>query len=332
MIVRSIDLGYGNVKFCSAGNTDGVVSYGFFPSVAKLHTGIDRGAGVMSSRDLVTVEADGSIFMVGRDAEYTLSARDDRRSHLSANFVDTPQYLALFRGALAYLGDDEIDLMVAGLPVDHFARDKDRLKARLVGTHRFPGRSAVSVKDAWIIPQPAGGFIKYFMEQNDVSDIDGLTSLTIDVGYYTLDWLVCRGLQMQDARCGSTPGGMSLVLERLAELISNDRGVAFENLGMVDEGIRKGFATRIQGKHYDFSHLVPKMEAHIVTAIQSVVRSVGSLNDIDVIVLVGGGAACYRKKIESLLGREVVVPGNSIFSNVQGFFIAGNQRVNGKGA
>jgi plasmid segregation protein ParM len=331
VIVRSVDLGYGNTKFCH-GEINGELKCGHFPSIAKPHTGVDRGAGVMTQRDLIAVESGDSVYRVGRDSLDTLSARDDRCGHLLANYIDTPQYLALFRGALGYMGDSPIDLLVAGLPVNHFAQDKNRMRERLIGDHYFPDGKKITVRDTWVIPQPAGGFIEYFMSRSQIHDIEDIKSLTIDVGYFTLDWLTCRGLKMQDERSGSTPGGMSLVLERLAQLISVDRETPFSDLNIVDTGIRNGFKARIQGKEYDFSHLVPKMEDHIITAIQSVVRSVGSLDDIDVVVLVGGGADCYKKVVQKLLNnREIIIPSESIYSNVKGFYRAGKQRLNATG-
>lgn len=239
-----------------------------------------------------------------------------------------PQHLALLRGALTYLGESSIDLLVSGLPVSTFAQDKDRMAEKVKGEHLFPDGRRVAIKDAWIIPQPVGGFIEYFMGGSQITQLDDLKSLTIDVGYYTVDWLVCRGLKMQDERSGSTPGGMSLILEKLTQFISADRQAPFSDTNIVDAGIRNGFKTCIQGKEYDFSHLIPKMEDHIITAIQSVVRSVGSLDDIDVVVLVGGGTDCYKKITRKLLNnREIIVPGDSLNSNVKGFYLAGKQRV-----
>lgn len=326
-IVRSIDVGYGNTKFCYGGSDDNL-KCDHFPSIASLYTGMDRGAGVMVKRDLVEVENANSRYLVGKDSIDTLSSRDDRGRTLLTNYIETPQHLALFRGALAYLGESEIDLMVSGLPVNYFAQNKISMAERLKGEHEFPDGRKVLIKDAWIIPQPIGGFINYFMSTNQTDSLADLKSLTIDVGYYTVDWLVCRGLKLQDERSGSTPGGMSLVLERLTHLISEDRQAPFSDVNIVDAGIRNKFVTRIQGMRYDFSHLIPKMDAYIITAIQSVISSVGSLDDIDVIVLVGGGAHCYKTVVENLLnGRDIIVPEDSLYSNVKGFYLAGSERI-----
>lgn len=326
MKVCGVDVGYGNVKYC-AGDKDAGLVYGHFPAIAKAATSPNRGGDVFSRLDLVSVESGGGSYLVGNDAADTLSARDERGGHLMDCYVNTPQYLALLRGALAYSGCANIDLLVSGLPVDHYSRDKDRLKGLLVGTHNYPDGSSVIVKDAWVVPQPAGGFIEYFMSNSANDDINGIKSLTIDVGYYTIDWLVCRGLKMQQERCGSTAGGMSLVLEKLAQLISADRGARSLDLDIVDEGVRRGFVARIQGQDYDFSHLVPDMERQIAAAVQPVARSVGVLDDIDVVVLVGGGAACYKRVIEALLARAVVMPDGGVYCNVKGFFRAGEKRL-----
>lgn len=331
MNVKAVDVGYGNVKVCHS-QPDEELFCTHFPSIAKAHTGLDRGAGVMTKRDLVEVYSGDSIYLVGRDSVDTLSARDDRISHLQNNYIDTPQYLALYRGALAYMIDQNIDFLVSGLPVNLWSSDKGRLRELLIGDHKYPDGKTIHVKEAWVIPQPIGGFVDFFLNSDDERDIDDITSLTLDVGYYTLDWLTCRGLNMQDERSGSSTGGMSLILEKLTQLIATDRKSKFNDVGMVDTGIQKGFKTRIQGVEYDFSHLIPKMENHIMTATQAVVKSVGSLDDIDVVLLVGGGAKCYQNIFEKVLNREVIVPENSIYSNVKGFYLAGQKKAKALGA
>lgn len=323
--MKAVDIGYGNVKMCHA-KPDGELFCTHFPSIAKAHTGLDRGAGVMTKRDLVEVNSGESIYLVGRDSVDTLSARDDRISHLQNNYIDTPQYLALYRGALSYMVDDKIDFLVSGLPVNLWSDDKSRLRELLIGDHKYPDGKTIRVEDAWVIPQPIGGFVDFFLNSNDDRDIDDIISLTLDVGYYTLDWLTCRGLRMQDERSGSSAGGMSLILEKLTQLIAADRKSRFSDVGMVDAGIQKGFKTRIQGIEYSFSHLIPKTEDHIMAATQAVVKSVGSLDDIDVVLLVGDGAKFYKSIFEKVLNREIIVPEDSIYSNVKGFCLAGQKK------
>jgi plasmid segregation protein ParM len=326
-IVRAIDVGYGNTKICFGDEDAHSFRCDYFPSIASLYNGVDKGAGVMAKQDLMEVESDGKQYLVGKDVRNTLSARDDQGRTLLTNYIDTPQHMALLRGGLAYLGEENIDLLVSGLPVSNL-KYKDRMIEKLKGIHQYPDGKEIHVKNVYVIPQPVGGFINYFHNHPD-TDIQDLMSLTIDVGYFTLDWVVCNGLKIQGERTGSCPGGMSLVIEKICELIGEERRVPFSDFHMVDKGIRNGFKTRIQGKPYTFSHFVPKIEAYIEHSVQSMLSSVGSLDDIDVIVLVGGGSRCYRPVIERLLnGREIIVPDDTICANVKGFYLAGKQVVN----
>lgn len=327
-IVRGIDVGYGNTKICHGGDVPSALKCEHFPSIASLHAGVDKGAGVMAKRELVEVESGGNVYLVGKDALDTLSARDDQGRTLLTDFIFTPQHLALYRGGLRYLQEQNIDLLVSGLPVNYFSQHKEHMEQRLKGIHQYPDGIEINVKEVWIVPQPIGGFIHYFFDNDDIEDLSDLKSLTIDVGYFTLDWLVCRGLKLLDERSGSCPGGMSLILEKLTQFIGEERGVPFSDYHMVDKGVRNGYKTRIQGKPYDFSHFIPRIEGYITNSIQSMLRSVGTLDDIDVIVLVGGGGHCYQSVLQKLLNdREIIMPDHGVYSNVKGFYLAGAERV-----
>lgn len=333
-VIRSIDVGYGNTKFCFGKSETNALKCRHFPSIASVSSGIDKGAGVMAKRDLIEVFVENNRFLVGKDSLDTLSARDDKERTLLNNYIDTPQYLALFRGALYYLAELNIDLLVTGLPVNHFARDKDRLSEKLKGKHVYPDGRIIFVNDSWVIPQPIGGFINWYMNNsnNEYGKLDNLRSLTIDVGYYTVDWLVCRGMKLQDERSGSTPGGMSLFLKKLTELIADEKGNNFSDINLVDMGIINNCKTRIAGEVFDFSHLMKSVSVYIRNAIQSILVSVGTLDDIDAIILVGGGAECFRPVLEEMLkGRKVIMPDESIYANAKGFYLAGDSRVKSYG-
>jgi plasmid segregation protein ParM len=120
MIIRAIDVGYGNTKFCH-----GDKGCDHFPSIATLtmKSGIGLSAGGTIKRDVIEVESDGSNYLVGKDGIETLSARDDRGRFLNASYAETAQHLALFRGALTYLDVPEIDVIVSGLPVKNYTKN-----------------------------------------------------------------------------------------------------------------------------------------------------------------------------------------------------------------
>ncbi|MDD5277850.1 MAG: PRTRC system protein D [Methylovulum sp.] len=329
MIVRAIDVGYGNTKFCYGKQENGVIRCGHFPSVATQLLKSEIGAGVMAKRDTVEVlSSDGTLYIVGVDAIDTLSGQDDAGRILGSDYINTPQHLAFFRGALHYLDEPDIDLLVTGLPVDYFSGYKDRMAATLKGLHVFPDDRTVNVKEVWVVPQPVGGFIDYTMSAKRFAELVDSKCLIIDIGWFTVDFLVCCGLKLEDNRCGSTAGGMSQILKNLAALVSQDIHEKFDNINQLDKGIRNGFQMRLYGKPYDFSHLMPKVSSQIQTTLRVVLNSVGSLQDIDLIVLVGGGAECFRPEIDKLFDPvERVVATEGIYANTRGFYRAGEERV-----
>lgn len=320
-VVRSIDVGYGNVKYCKEG-----FACGSFPAVAKAFTGVNRGAAELAARDMVLVNGGKLDYWVGPDSRDTLGARDGTGGHLVDGYIETPQYLALLRGGLHYIGEPVVDFLVSGLPVEHFGKRRERLRELLVGEHVFPDGRKVEVKDAWVVPQPLGGFIDAVMQSRKAVDLSEVRSLTLDVGYYTLDWVTFRGSVMQDGRSGSVPAGMSMVLEALAELVEQDTGTRLNDLGLLDRGLQRGCQMRVHGEAYDFNHLLPKLDDVVLAAVQPTVKSVGSLADIDLVTVVGGGAWLYQGALGKALGRKVTAVPNSVYSNVRGFMLLGRNR------
>ena len=321
----SIDIGYGNVKFCEM--RDGQLRSDHFPSLSKIKTHrSDKGAADLSLRDLVDVPVGNSTFVVGRDIRLTLSQRADHGSHLQDDYIGTQHHMALFKGALNYLDRGKIDLLVTGLPVN-FLGNKEKMKNILIGEHRLQSKT-ITVKDVWILPQPVGGYVDFYINSPDRAQVGKGYSLIIDVGFYTLDWIVVSGMQMLDERSGSAPVGMSHILEKLAELISSDLNQDFRNMNMIEEGIKNDYKMRIMGKSYDFSHLTSQINDNLVRDASSIKKSVGTLNDIDRVIIVGGGANCYLPAIKKILKHpNITVSQNSLYSNVVGFLLAGQNRL-----
>lgn len=325
-IVRSIDVGYGNTKYVLGPEGKGFAC-DHFPSVAAVKGHRDIGSGVVSRKDVVQVVADGGEFLVGRDADLVLGARQSGRV-LHRDYPETAAYLALARGALAYMKQPMIDLLVTGLPVDYHAAYKERLTERLAGRHEYPDGSVVTVAQAWVIPQPIGGFIDYAIGHHCYQDLKETLCLVVDVGYFTLDWVVCRGLKVLDERSGSVPGGVSLWLDKLAQAVSEELQEPFRDLGRLDQAVRRGGRLDWYGRPYTFTHLLPKAAAAIEEALQALRNGVGAFDDIGRVIVVGGGAAHYGDALRAVCRRNpLVVVEDGIYANVRGFAIAGEERV-----
>ena len=100
-IVRAIDVGYGNTKFVQFHAQGGEIACSLFPSIApQASSGADLTGGVFQRRNTITVEVNGVLYEVGRDARLAQDPSYGRT--LDADFSMTDAYMALVRGAIAY--------------------------------------------------------------------------------------------------------------------------------------------------------------------------------------------------------------------------------------
>ena len=325
MTVAAIDVGYGNVKY-TKGREGEKIKCGHFPSVAPMSSGIDIGSDALSRKDVTKIVVGGVDYIVGNDALLSLKGASGRV--LSADYPERDCYLALALGALAYMKQPKIDMLVTGLPVNFYRQYREKLTERLTGLHKFPDGREVEIDRAWVIPQPVGGFLNYAMEAGVYGSLRESNCLVIDIGFYTVDWLVCRGLKVIDERSGSVPGGMSKLLESLAVHLTNELGEPFEDINRLDIALNNRNQLDWYGKKFDFSHLMPKIYPIISSACESITSNVGTLSDIAKVVVVGGGAKHYLHGIRRICHQnDIAEVDESIYANVRGFMIAGEQKV-----
>ena len=158
LIVRAVDVGSGNTKFVT-GTADSEIRCASFPSLAypssngqPLWPGGD-GAKTM----FIPV---GSLFYeVG--PEVRLAADTFRATQLHDDYIESPEYMALLRGALRSMRQSQIDLLVVGLPVALFAVKKAALERVMTGEHDVGGGKKVSVVRTLAVAQPQGALAFY---------------------------------------------------------------------------------------------------------------------------------------------------------------------------
>lgn len=140
----AIDLGFGNVKFVTEHQHGQPVRCDLFPALAPPRRSCteDLGGGVMTQRNTAVIEVDGVGYEVGKDAELATDATYGRT--LDGSYPETAQYLAMMRGALAYMGQSAIDLLVLGLPNNTISQYEAKLKEIGVGEHVVPEHAATA--------------------------------------------------------------------------------------------------------------------------------------------------------------------------------------------
>lgn len=338
LIVRAIDVGYGNTKFVVTSNDQGF-HCDLFPSLASPASGGDLTAGVLQKRNTVKVDVRGISFEVGKDAEMAVDSSFSRT--IDENYPLSDAHLALVRGAMAYMGVTHIDQLVVGLPLLTYAKCRVALMERLKGEHIIPvikhesspgaETRAVMVRNVVVFPQPMGGLLDHAHQTERSQEIKRETTLVVDPGFYTLDWLVCKGLKPLEARSGAKAGGISSILQAIASSISEDpkmEGRRVTDLARIDEAIREHRQPKFYGTAVDMTEHLKVGFEKARQLVGSLANKVGNGQDIDNIVLVGGGAALFEGVLkEKYPHHKIEVAQRPVFSNVRGFQLGGLQMI-----
>ncbi|MCD9026833.1 PRTRC system protein D [Luteimonas sp. BDR2-5] len=318
-IVRAVDIGFGNTKFISsASGTD--VRCASFPSLAYPSARAPTGGG--ERRKTVAVPIDGLYYEVGPDVR--LAADTFRATQLHDRYTETPEYLALLRGALALMRVDVIDLLVLGLPVSALAGKRAFVEKLAAGSHDVGNGQEVLVRKALVVAQPQGALVHYAAQHGKLDAIAQEQSLILDAGSRTFDWLVARGMRLVEKRSHSLNRGTFDVLQVLATEIGAEIGTPYTDLDAIDHALRSGRRLMIYQRQHDLSKLLPIAQTVAQQAVSSMMQWIGADYAFQHIVLVGGGAFLFKKAVKQAFPRhrihEVKDP---LYANVRGFQLAG---------
>ena len=327
-IIRALDLGWGYTKY-SRLNPDSLdMEFNSFPSLAPRHTGMDLSMSVLGKRDTVVVNVDGTKYEVGPDSA-DLDTNDASRN-LNDQYIHTEQYKAVFFGALVYLGEPEIDLLVVGLPLSNMAM-APKLKEIMVGTHKVSEDRTIVVKDALVLPQPLGGLYYCLSQKEEKPELEFLDeemNLVIDPGFLTFDFLLSNGEKVIENRSSAHTGGVSKVLRSIAESISNKFGIKYENLSAIDKGLRRR-KIKINGEVENLEEHIKNTRSVLEGSVNYMRNIVGDGSDIDNIILLGGGSLIYRRTIEQYYPKHtLIVMDEAQTANVRGYQLAGERFAN----
>jgi plasmid segregation protein ParM len=177
-IVRALDVGFGHTKFVLS--VDGSeVRCAHFPSVAYPTESDETTDPMGGRRKTVGIPIDGLIYEVGPDVHLAADVFNAKQMH--ERYSETPEYLAMLRGALHYMKVERIDLLVVGLPVAAFkAKMRAALERLVLGRHDVGRGKTVQVERARVVPQPQGALMYYGHVHNRVAEIRKERSLIID--------------------------------------------------------------------------------------------------------------------------------------------------------
>ena len=321
LIVRALDVGSGNTKFVTgiAGNEIRCAS---FPSVAYPSSGETPHWPASERRKTVCIPVGPLFYEVGPDVG--LAADTFRAKQLHDEYTESPEYMALLRGALSMMKVSHIDLLIVGLPVALFSLKKSALEKTMAGEHQIGGGKTVTVAKAMAVAQPQGALVHYPAEHKKMATIGTEQSLVIDPGSRTFDWLVTRGMRLVQKQSHSINRGMSDVLRLLAAEISKDVGSPYRDYDAIDLALRSGKSPVIFQKPYDMGRHLPLAESVAQQAVSTMRQWIETPESLQNIILVGGGAFLFKKAVKAAFPKhrihEVKEP---MFANVRGFQLAG---------
>ncbi len=207
---------------------------------------------------------------------------------------------------------------------------KAELCQRLRGHHQVTPEISVEVDNVHVIPQPIGALLDRAVgEQQGHAPIKGLTVLVVDPGHYTTDWLLAERFRGIASRSDSISTGVQSFLEMLQQILNQRHGRKPRTL-MLGEDLKAGRSVRVAGEVVEDSAAVIEEAARRVIApvMGGLKNKVGNLDDIDLVLLVGGGASLFRPVLEQVFadtGIDVVIPHAPGFANVRGYYTYGEK-------
>lgn len=320
-IVRSIDVGYSNTKYVTA-HTDKEIKCAMFPSLAYPSYTDPATRTMVERRRTVAIPIDGTFYEVG--PEVHLAADAFRGTQLHDRYLQSPEYMALVRGAIYFMKVPVIDLLVVGLPVALFDTGRGWLEKALTGTHEVGGGKQVEVRRVLALPQPVGALAHFAASYNRQKSIVNEQSLIIDPGSRTFDWLLARGMRLVAKTSSSVNRGMSDILKTIAQEISRDIGRPYSDFPAIDLALRTGKPLMIYQKPYDITPILPTARSVASRAVSSMLEWINEEYSIQNIIMVGGGAFMFKDAVKAAFpNHKIQVVKDPLFANVKGFQITG---------
>ncbi len=312
--ILGIDIGYGHTKWVGV-LPSGESKKGMFRSVAPLVAReMGQSAPGLTSLRTITVGVGDNNYVVGKDAELQT---DPNYMRVRLNeYSQTEGYRALMLGTLSLSGLREIDQLVIGLPLSTISLYHTSLTQQYQGEHSVGAvhsnrKAEINVRNVTVTSQP-GGAILYAATMHP--GLRKSTNLVIDMGYFTMDFLMCQGLKPYYQRSGAIVGGMSgyydhlgaMVAEKLQSLgLPNSTRVEHSRLeAMLSESAGESYFLPVGSKQVDVTECVAgassKLKEYIGQMLTTLSSSVyGTINRV---VLAGGGAKLLLPVVQKELG------------------------------
>ncbi|MHB8252905.1 MAG: ParM/StbA family protein [Acidiferrobacter sp.] len=321
MYAMGLDIGYSQIKIATGDTRNGAPHVLVRPAAA-------------GPRSLVSDRFIGGDAPIGTDVmvqgvawvaggETGLLQNTAREMH--ADYTTTDPYRALFYAALRLTGQSLIDVVVTGLPVSHFQvpAHRARLEAFMTQDHLVAPGQRVKVMKTVVLPQPAGAYLDLASRSEDTTILDEGRVVVLDVGHFSADWAVFERGQFHNLVSGSSLKAMSKLLDVANRLIAQDHegGPGLDNL---EDALRHNrdtvlvFGERVAIAPY-LATAARELAPTIATQLRAALRD--QSDNVDLVLLVGGGARLYREAAQQAFPKSrLETPDDVVTANARGFW------------
>lgn len=336
MRVMGLDIGYSNLKIV-VGEVDAPGKSGDVPALpqSSVYPATAIPAALLPEnvfgREPKTMQVE--VPVDSKPVPYGVCIPAGRLSHypraLHEDYLETPEYRALFHAALALSGYKRIEVLVTGLPSMQYADKsiREKLVKRLTGSHKLGANRSVTVEKVKVVPQPIGAYVDFLTESK--RDVSGAAVLVIDPGFYSVDWVMIQDEVMRVETLGSSTKATSVWLDEMVRAIAVDKGAKIDP-NVLEQALR-------QGQRKVFAHAQAiEIEPYLTAAVQALgvplihqIRA--SLREqrmsTSLILLAGGTADLLTPIIRTAFPQaELVSSIHPVAANARGFWRLGAMR------
>lgn len=314
--VIGIDLGYSSVKLAKAdGDTD--IETTSFPSIVTEAIASTKVAGLVV-RDTFYVDHKNKKYEIGNDVLHNTDGMTSQA--LNNTYTQSNDYSVLMKGALIQANVDAVEMLVIGSPVEYFEELKLSLKNQWQGVIHLDDERQVNIKEVVVLPQPVGGFYYYAKSLNDWQKVINQRSLIIDIGFYTVDWVVLHDMKL--GRSGGYPGGMSFYIKAIINALH--KRYSLRLMKNIEKSLINKQPLNIHGKEHSLTAYLSAAESVIEVAVQQIMSGLNGDDEFDNIVVIGGAAEIYAPLIKAHYSEwDVKVVNDKVFANAIGYYLVG---------
>jgi len=287
-----LDIGYGNVKIVSESHRH------IYPSLVAPYDDSFHDIMPMQNNPAVVLYK-GAKYVVGHDAARIHSATPPS---LFRDWIVTDTYKILLLSAFRRLGTDSVS-MVTGLPISYYKKDKSRLAVVIEDVAR---QERIRIERLKVYPQPLLAYFDYILDGSG-REAEGTATdedvLVLDIGYFTMDWIVIRGSFIDPSLTGSEEMGFSKIVQMVQKAVFEKYDVKLDS-AQVQHVIRRGRLT-VKGIQHDLKNDIDRVREIVIRSIVNIVRSSVPIDTLKVL-LAGGGAEFFRGYAGRLINGRIL--------------------------